>query len=127
MFIADISPGSVLVIGVFVLYLNCCDERMKSVCGYVLCMQNHIDPPHTCSVCATNFKPVIAHSRTYICIMVHTILSTISHSNIVGKVLDIIQKARLIIIIIIILYFRREGTKYILSIVKRKKIGSEYV
>ena len=25
--------------------------------------------------------------------------------------------------IIIILYFRREGTKYILSIVKRKKIG----
>ena len=29
----------------------------------------------------------------------------------------------IIIIIIIILYFRREGTKYILSIVKRKKKG----
>ena len=29
----------------------------------------------------------------------------------------------IIIIILIILYFRREGTKYIISIVKRKKIG----
>ena len=33
----------------------------------------------------------------------------------------------LIIIIIIILYFRREGTTYILSIVKRKKIGMKCI
>ena len=71
MFIADISPGSVLVIGVFVRYLNCYDERMKSVWLYVLCMQNHMDSPHTNSIFGNQFHTSHSWQPYLSCHMVH--------------------------------------------------------